>query len=192
MKQTDCNCIIKTITRFEEYFLSAVLLQVGLSIFFQVIMRYVFHSAVTWLDELVRYEVIFITFFGAGLGIKYGSHISVGALKEAAKKPWKNILEAFNHLVVAGYAMIVIYYGNALIKLMARHPHFSPTLRIPKHYLYAMVCVGMGLICIRSLIVAGTQVYRIFKSDDADSNDTDPKDAGPGHACSADSGEVIS
>jgi TRAP-type C4-dicarboxylate transport system permease small subunit len=128
-----------------------MVLQMGLSIFFQVVLRYTFHAAITWLDELVHIEVILLTFFGAGLGIKYGTHISVDILKKLVNEPLQSLLDVLNHLVIAAYVALVVYFGAGLIKLMVAHPHFTPTLRIPKHYLYFVVCVGLSLICLRSI-----------------------------------------
>jgi TRAP-type C4-dicarboxylate transport system permease small subunit len=125
----------------------------GVSVFVQVVMRYVFRSAVTWLDELVHIEVIFLTFFGASLGIKYGAHISVDVLKNiVSKEPYRSLLEAFTHLVTAFYAGMLIYFGMNLIGLMTTRVHYTPTLRIPKHYLYFVVCAGLALIGIRGVI----------------------------------------
>ena len=138
--------------RIEEIVLCLMVLQMGLSVFLQVVMRYVFHSAITWLDELVHIEVILLTFFGAGLGIKYGTHICVDVLKNWLTAPLRNVLEALNHLVIALYVLMIIYFGANLIQRMTAHPHFTPTLRIPKHDLYFIVCVGLGLIGIRSLV----------------------------------------
>jgi TRAP-type C4-dicarboxylate transport system permease small subunit len=138
--------------QIEEYLLCLMILQMGLSVFLQVIMRFVFHSAITWLDELVHIEVVLLTFFGASLGIKHGAHICVDLLKNSVKEPFLSLLEALNHAVIAVYSGLVIYFGTNLIILMTSHPHFTPTLRIPKHYLYFLVCIGLGLICIRSLL----------------------------------------
>jgi C4-dicarboxylate transporter DctQ subunit len=143
----------KVFSLFEEYILFLMTLQMGLSIFLQVVMRYVFNSAITWLDELVHIEVIFLTFFGASLGIKYGSHIAVDALKRLIRKePYQSLVEAFAHLVTAAYIGIIIYFGMTLYAAMAKFTHFTPALRIPKHYLYLIVCIGLALIGIRSLI----------------------------------------
>ena len=144
--------IFRILNHIEEYVLCFMVLQMGLSIFLQVVLRYTFHTAITWLDELVHIEVVLLTFFGAGLGIKYGSHISVDILKKSVKEPFQSLLEVLNHLVIAVYVMLVVYFGAGLIKLMAARPHFTPTLRIPKHYLYFIVCVGLSLICIRSIL----------------------------------------
>ncbi len=142
----------RLLSSLEEWILSLMVLQMGLSIFLQVVMRYVFHSAITWLDELVHIEVVLLTFFGAGLGIKYGAHISVDALKTVVRGPLSHLLDALNHLVIAVYSGFMISFGYNLVSLMAGRHHFTPTLRIPKHYLYVAVCVGLGLICLRSLI----------------------------------------
>ena len=144
--------IFHFLNRIEEYFLCLMVLQMGLSIFLQVVLRYTFHAAITWLDELVHIEVILLTFFGAGLGVKYGSHISVDILKESVREPFRSLLGILNHLVIAAYVALVAYFGAGLITLMAARPHFTPTLRIPKHYLYFIVCVGLSLICIRSIL----------------------------------------
>jgi C4-dicarboxylate transporter, DctQ subunit len=137
--------------RIEETILCLMVLQMGLSVFLQVVMRYVFHSAITWLDELVHIEVVLLTFFGASLGIRYGAHICVDVLRNRFKEPFQSILEALNHLVITVYVLLVIIFGSNLIQKMTAHPHFTPTLRIPKHYLYFVVCIGLGLIGARSL-----------------------------------------
>ena len=145
--------VLRTLSRIEEYVLFLMVFQMGVSVFIQVVMRYVFRSAITWLDELVHIEVIFLTFFGASLGIKYGAHICVDVLKNVVRKePYRSLLEAFNHLVTGLYAGFIIYFGMKLIGLMTTRVHYTPTLRIPKHYLYFVVCVGLALISLRSAI----------------------------------------
>jgi TRAP-type C4-dicarboxylate transport system permease small subunit len=144
--------LVRLLNLFEEYMLCLMVLQMGLSIFLQVVMRYVFSSAITWLDELVHIEVILLTFFGAGLCIKSGAHISVDVLKKIVGKPTQLALDALGHIVIAAYVGFVIYFGANLIQLMSSHPHFTPTLRIPKHYLYVVVCIALGFIGLRSLI----------------------------------------
>jgi TRAP-type C4-dicarboxylate transport system permease small subunit len=143
----------KVFSLFEEYALFFMTLQMGLSIFLQVAMRYVFNSAITWLDELVHIEVVFLTFFGAGLGIKYGSHIAVDVLRnQVQREPYRSLVEAFTHLAAAVYVGIVVYFGMNLYVAMSKFTHFTPALRIPKHYLYLIVCIGLALIVIRSVI----------------------------------------
>jgi len=137
----------------EEYVLFLMVLQMGISVFIQVIMRYLFQSAITWLDELVHIEVIFLTFFGASLCVKYSAHISVDVLKKSVHgEPYRSVMEVLNHLVMAVYVSIVVCFGMKLISAMTAHTNLTPTLRIPKHYLYFVVCVALALIGIRSIL----------------------------------------
>lgn len=145
----------------EEYVLFLLVLQMGISVFIQVVMRYLFQSAITWLDELVHIEVVFLTFFGASLCVKYGAHISVDALKKSVhKEPYRSVMEGLNHLVMAAYVSTLICFGMKLISAMTTHTHYTPTLRIPKHYLYFVVCVALALIGVRSLL----GVYRALRT----------------------------
>ena len=145
----------------EEYVLFLMVLQMGISVFIQVVMRYLFQSAITWLDELVHIEVVFLTFFGASLCVKYSAHISVDALKKSVhKEPYRSVMEALNHLVMAAYVSIVVSFGMKLISAMMTHTHYTPTLRIPKHNLYFVVCVALALIGVRSLL----GVYRTLRT----------------------------
>jgi C4-dicarboxylate transporter DctQ subunit len=145
----------------EEYVLFLMVLQMGISIFIQVVMRYLFQSAITWLDELVHIEVVFLTFFGAGLCIRYGAHISVDALKKSVhREPYRSVLEVLNHLVMAVYVSVIVYFGMKLVSAMSMHTNYTPTLRIPKHFLYFVVCVALALIGMRSLL----GIYRTLRT----------------------------
>jgi C4-dicarboxylate transporter DctQ subunit len=149
------------LSHVEEYVLFLMVLQMGISVFIQVVMRYLFQSAITWLDELVHIEVVFLTFFGASLCIKYGAHISVDALKKSVhREPYRSVMEVLNHLVMAVYVAMVVYFGMKLISAMTTYTHYTPTLRIPKHYLYFVVCVALALIGIRSVL----GVYRTLRT----------------------------
>lgn len=161
MQTSVISRIGRGLNHVEEYVLFLVVLQMGISVFIQVVMRYLFQSAITWLDELVHIEVIFLTFFGASLCVKYSAHISVDALKKSIHgEPYRTVMEVLNHLVMAVYVSIVVCFGMKLISAMTTHTHYTPTLRIPKHYLYFVVCVALALIGIRSLL----GVYRTIRT----------------------------
>jgi C4-dicarboxylate transporter, DctQ subunit len=161
MQGSAISKIGRGLSHAEEYVLFLMVLQMGISVFIQVVMRYLFQSAITWLDELVHIEVIFLTFFGASLCVKYSAHISVDALKKSIhKEPYRSAIEVLNHVVMAVYVSIVVCFGMKLISAMSTHTHYTPTLRIPKHYLYFLVCIALALIGVRSLL----GVYRALRT----------------------------
>jgi C4-dicarboxylate transporter, DctQ subunit len=156
------NRCIGVINRIEEYTLSLMLLQMGLAGFLQVVMRYAFSTAITWLDEFVHFEVVMLTFFGAGLGVKYGTHICVDIVKNKVKGLAYDLLDVANHLVVLTYVVIVLYFGIRLISMMTGLVQYTPTLRIPKHYLYVLVWLGYVVIGLRTVIQLYKSLLKLF------------------------------
>lgn len=145
--------MIRYLNHIEEYTLFLMVLQMGISIFIQVVMRYLFQSAITWLDEVVHIEVILLTFFGASLCVKYGTHISVDILKKTIRHERScRLIEGANHIIMIIYISILLFLGANLISAMTVHTHYTPTLRIPKHTLYLTVWIALALIGIRSFI----------------------------------------
>jgi C4-dicarboxylate transporter, DctQ subunit len=156
------NRFIGVINRIEEYTLSLMLLQMGLAGFLQVVMRYAFSTAITWLDEFVHFEVVMLTFFGAGLGVKYGVHICVDVVKNRVRGLAYDLLDAASHVVVLIYVVIVLYFGMILISMMTGLVQYTPTLRLPKHYLYALVWLGYVVIGFRTAIQLYKSLGRLF------------------------------
>ena len=155
--------LLEAVTRFEEGFLSIMLLQMGLSVFLQVVVRFLFSSAITWLDEFVHYEVVLLTFFGAGLGVKYGVHICVDVLKNRFQGTSYHVLEAMNHLMVLVYVAVILYFGMALISMMTGRSNPTPTLHIPKHYLYFLVWLGYVVIGLRTAGQLYGSLCKVFR-----------------------------
>ena len=49
-------------------------------IFYQVILRYVFHNSNIWSEELARYLMCYAVLFGAAIAVRKGSHLQVDFL----------------------------------------------------------------------------------------------------------------
>ena len=61
----------------EEYLLLGSLVFSVLLVFFQVIMRTVFHNSLSWSEELSRYIFIWQIWLGASIALKEDEHINV-------------------------------------------------------------------------------------------------------------------
>ena len=46
----------------------------------QVVLRYVFNYSLSWGEEVTRYAIVWMSFVGAGMGIRKGAHICVDLL----------------------------------------------------------------------------------------------------------------
>ena len=64
---------------FLDHLIGVLLIVIFILIIVQIVMRFVFSNPLSWSEELSRYLLIWITFLGASLAVKQGSHLVVGA-----------------------------------------------------------------------------------------------------------------
>ena len=65
----------KVLTVFEEWTLFITVLVAMVSLFFNVILRYVFSYSLAWSEELVRKVILYTTFIGCSVAIKNRSTV---------------------------------------------------------------------------------------------------------------------
>ena len=56
-----------------------------LIMFYQVVMRYVFHNSPAWSEELVRYLFIFNVMMAAAIAVRRNSHLQIDIVLNALK-----------------------------------------------------------------------------------------------------------
>lgn len=128
--------LLIVLNHFEEYLLGLTLLALALFVFLQVVLRYGFHFAFSWAEELGRYATVFLTFLGASLGVKYGTHFSVEALVGHLPARAASLARAVAHLVSGLFFLLVVVFAWAQIQKLARYGASTPTLRIPMYVPY--------------------------------------------------------
>ena len=119
--------------------------------FAQVVTRYGFGTSITWAEELLRYQICFVAFFGADIGLKHGSHIKAEILNLFMPPCVKHFVGAFVLLVVASFCFIFAYYGTLLVLKVAAGAQVTAALQIPKFYVYLPIPIGGYIMCVRSI-----------------------------------------
>ena len=113
--------------------------------FYQVIMRYVFNSASSWSEELIRFIFVWCSFIAAAVGVREGIHIGINIFVNLLPQkliPLTEILVNLALLIFAGY---MVYYGWQTTSMADRQP--SPALGIPMSWVYLSIPV-MGAMMI--------------------------------------------
>lgn len=113
--------------------------------FYQVIMRYVFNSASSWSEELIRFVFVWCSFIAAAVGVREGIHIGINIFVNLLPQkliPLTEILVNLALLIFAGY---MVYYGWQTTSMADRQP--SPALGIPMSWVYMSIPV-MGAMMI--------------------------------------------
>lgn len=127
--------LIKKLNRVEEGFLGLALLGLAILTFVETVLRYTVSYTFTWFGELANYVMIFCTYLGAAIGVKYGTHFSMEALTEYAPDKVSHLLKTIAYFLSALVCIIFLCYGVLhIVKLHtfgARSPAMQVRMFIP-------------------------------------------------------------
>jgi C4-dicarboxylate transporter DctQ subunit len=146
------------INTIEELFIGYALVLVAVVATVQVIMRYLFGIAFDWVDEGSRYMAILITFVGAGICARNGSHFCMDAVLQYVPNRLKHFLKALANLVSTVTLAIVCYYSWIQIEKLHRFEATTPSLEIPMYIPYLPIGIFTAVIAVRFFIKTSKHV----------------------------------
>ena len=145
--------IVKIFNYLEEYLLACVMLAFAVLTVIQVMTRYSTGFGFFWLEETGRHVLIFITFLGASLGVKYGSHFSMTAVERSVPAAISHVLKAIANLACSLFFMVIVYYGFSHVIHLQRFGVTTATLLIPFYIPYLPIPVFSIVISLRFLLI---------------------------------------
>lgn len=152
--------MLKAIARGIEYAVKhlAFLLFVAMiiSVFGQVVMRYVFGDSVFWAEEFSRYAMIWICFLGASMGVKDGSHTQIDFFINHLPKNIKKWIQIFNKSICIVFLAFISYYVVAALSYTMGT--LSPAMRIPIGLVHLALPISGAVMAIHLLL----DIYRLL------------------------------
>ncbi len=108
------------------YYGAAILLIVLAStVFYSVVMRYVFNAAPLWAEEVPRLLFIWLSYTGIAVATKRGQNIRVTFFIEMLPRRWQLYLEIFMHLVVVIMLVVLLWRVWPIITLNLKGTMYS-------------------------------------------------------------------
>lgn len=129
-------------------------------VFFQVILRYVFLSPLSWIEELARYLLVWISCFGAAYGVRKGEHIAVMFLNKMFKGYMKSALTILIHILVIILFMVCFMKGIGLS--IRQWNVVTPALQIPRTLPYLGIPISFAIMLLFSLELFITDIKTMF------------------------------
>ena len=128
---------------------------------FQVFGRYIMNDTPTWAEALALVLVIWVTMFGAAVGVRDAGHIGMESLLVLVPERIRLKLEIVIHFLVGVFGALMAYNGALLAESVMGYK--IPTLGIPEGLNHVPVAIAGALIVLFSIehIVAllhGTEV----------------------------------
>ncbi|MCR4443315.1 MAG: TRAP transporter small permease [Peptococcaceae bacterium] len=132
--------MLDMIDRYAMVLLSLLFTVMVVSIFLQVVMRYVFHSGNAWAEELARYSFAWLVMIGSAIAVRRGRHMRIDFLINLFPPVFKKTVEAVLNVLLALFLVVMTLYGIRLVLLTQRQ--LSTGLGIPMAYAYLAIPTG--------------------------------------------------
>lgn len=157
--------IINATNYMLKHLLNVIMLVLVVSVFMQVIFRFVINSPLAWTEELARYSLVWLTFLGAAYAMSRKAHIGVEFFVNLFSGLGKKILQTVATFISLIFFGLMIFSGYNLVSNTMVQT--SPVLEIPMGLVYAAIPVS-GLLLTVNLIA----VYINDMKKGGDPNDT--------------------
>lgn len=93
-----------------RWMLIAMMGSMACLVFANVIARYAFNDSIIWVEEFTQFEMIWITFLGAGLALREGRHVAVEILEDYLPVGIRRALRVF-----IGVAILVLLIAMTIL-----------------------------------------------------------------------------
>ncbi|KAA2317189.1 TRAP transporter small permease [Pseudooceanicola sediminis] len=130
----------------------AILSSMALIVGANVTLRYTTNHSLPWADEAARYLMIWMTFLGAGLALRWGGHVAITNLHDVLTTRGQRVLRAVIVLVLLLFFAFMVHVGLQYMD-RARFQK-TPALRLSFLYVYAAMPVGFSLLIVHLLLIA--------------------------------------
>lgn len=102
-----------------------------------------------WVEEIGEYALAWLTFIGAAIGIRRGTHFAVHILADRLSPPLRRAITAGHYVLLVGFGGLLAIYGWQVAELNSQS--YSPALDLNLRWLYLSAVVGGILIVVYSL-----------------------------------------
>ena len=126
--------------------------------FVQVVLRYGFDSGLTWVEEVNRYLMVYLTFFGAALGVKYARHIRIELIEKMVGPRGLELVQIGVNFVGLAYSATITYFAWEITSRLMQLGQTSATLQIPVYIGYGIMPVAASIMFLRYLILFGAGI----------------------------------
>lgn len=149
--------LLNMLGQAEELAVGGLILLLAVGTTVQVLTRYFLGLTFDWFDEASRYLVVFATFAGAGMAVKYGAHFSMEAATQYAPVRVAALMRTAANLISAAVMIVIAWFGWEQTSLLARYGMTTASLGMPMWVAYLPIPVFGATIALRFLCRAWLQ-----------------------------------
>jgi TRAP-type C4-dicarboxylate transport system permease small subunit len=145
----------RVLIRINRWVVIAILAAMASMVFANVVLRFSTDRSILWVEEVSRYLMIWLTFLGAGVVLRYGGHIGIDTLQERMPQsaPW---IRAVIFAVMLTFFAVMLWLGIRYAALTWGQT--TPVMQIPIGAVYLAMPIGFALMIVHLLLMAAPYV----------------------------------
>lgn len=154
----------RALLRLNRWGVIVILAAMALMVFANVALRFLTDHSILWVEEASRYLMIWLTFLGSGVVLRYGAHIGIDTLQDRFPRHAPLIRAiVFAFLLVFFAAMVWLGLRYAILTW----GQTTPVMQIPIGAVYLAMPVGFALMIVHLMLMAAPYVrQKRFLSDE--------------------------
>lgn len=145
------NLISHGITKIEKSLSIILMLSMAIIVTLAVAFRYVLNAPLSWAGEVSVFLLIWISFIGGSLGLKYKSQAAVTIILDYAPLKIKKSILISGHIIMLLFLVLLIFYSFTWITSPSVAFQKSTAMLLPMWIPYLAVPLGLTFSAIHLL-----------------------------------------
>ena len=145
------NRIERILVACNRWLLILLLLAMACIVFANVVLRYTTGDSIVWAEEVARHLMIWVTFLGAGLVLRFGGHVAIDNLHQAVSTRSARWLRTLVGVGIGIFCLVMTYFS--VLYVWATRFQTTAATDIPISFIYVAMPVGFLLMFVHLLFI---------------------------------------
>lgn len=111
--------------------------------------RYLFNQSTTWVEELTRYLMVWMTMIGGATALYRGELVGMTFVADRLPRPMHRVLIRTVLLLIAAFLVVVVYQGYHFVQ--RSWVLSAPAMQVPMAWFYMAVPIGAALMLLQTI-----------------------------------------
>lgn len=145
------NRIERILVACNRWLLILLLVAMACIVFANVVLRYTTGDSIVWAEEVARHLMIWVTFLGAGLVLRFGGHVAIDNLHQAVSTRAARWLRTVVAVGIGVFCLVMTYFS--VLYVWATRFQTTAATDIPISFIYLAMPMGFLLMFVHLLFI---------------------------------------
>ncbi len=142
---------LRTVYVIEDVLSRFSLVVIAVTVFAQVIARYIFSKSLPWAEELATMTMVWAIYLGASIDIRQRFHIRLLFLVRLLPGAVAAAMVFIGDALFLFFCGIMLWYGEIYLSLVWKREFVSPTFGIDLFYPHSIIVIAYALMVVHTL-----------------------------------------